>query len=744
MLSNTSYTPAKKDFLGLRVESSKLDCSDFSLNSHLPALQNGDEKIHHTSEVLGDPLIVKGMKEMITNYCTDVVSKLNDPDIIIINKNKYEEQRQEILQNFKAKQMKLIDRIKELEETISNSKNNDNPSQNEPYMKKTPSQSEVNFLLALKEKIKILHAALKKEKEDKAKLSVKLTKVQTGADSEQDSRSSFANSNSPFNFNEERARGYTMLHRSRGNSMIGTRKDQQNNSMRKSLDETSYRLEDKYGEKFWQNQVQRVIKQNQNYSMLYNTKKQLTEKENLEVKSENEKLKRLNRDLQSQIEKIKTELDLYKTQLLQQEDGKSPLKRKFTMRPKKVFHELNQKTKSDGKLMDRKKTILQPFQRAETIEEEDSSIPASRMTFSATSRGTIAKEVSETAVTTEESALKIAQPTEIFQNPFKTPLKSMDKKKAPERIDIKKPQTEPPKQTKAEPRYFTQKTLANAAKGDKVISIEDLNSEDTVTNRSEYSAENKEEFKDHNSDLRSESKSGKENHTCKGCNPLGGLSKNHTEVIQEEKEIKDTFGDKISRIFGFKKKSTQLKDFKSLSTSSFERNTNCKTKVSQSLADYAEIHSSQMGRNETPESFQRKPGSALEDRKTPSRGTSNIKNISENIDSDEEGSNQTPTNPIKSSFQLQLAASKEECQNLKAPKTARIQRQGNLTTYHEYDEELVFSIMQASNYFSAYQPKERQLDQSTHKETTPGPIQPEKKLSFFQGLQQTTIKSFLY
>lgn len=195
-------------------------------------------------EVLGDTLIAKGMKQMITNYCTSVISQINDPDVMIIKKSKLEEQRQEILKNFKNKQMKLIDRIKELEAATSSPNNHENIDQKEPNQKKKPNQSELNFLLALKEKIKILHTALKKEKEDKAKLSAKLTKVQTGADSEEESRCSFT-SNNHFNFNEERARGYTMLHRSRGNSMIGARKDKLNNS--KSLLPANF--------DFWPNQI---------------------------------------------------------------------------------------------------------------------------------------------------------------------------------------------------------------------------------------------------------------------------------------------------------------------------------------------------------------------------------------------------------------------------------------------------------------------------------------------------------
>jgi hypothetical protein len=86
--------------------------------------------------------------------------------------------------------------------------------------------------------------------------------------------------------------------------------------MRKSFDGTGSRLEEKYGERFWQSQVQRMLKQSQNYSMLYNTNKKIRDKEKIELRNENEKLHKTTKEMESIMKVLKDEIKSYKEQLV--------------------------------------------------------------------------------------------------------------------------------------------------------------------------------------------------------------------------------------------------------------------------------------------------------------------------------------------------------------------------------------------------------------------------------------------
>ena len=53
---------------------------------------------------------------------------------------------------------------------------------------------------------------------------------------------------------------------------------------RKSFDDVEDKTEEKHSEKFWQNQVQRVIQQNKNYKHLYTENKKIREKHETALK----------------------------------------------------------------------------------------------------------------------------------------------------------------------------------------------------------------------------------------------------------------------------------------------------------------------------------------------------------------------------------------------------------------------------------------------------------------------------
>jgi hypothetical protein len=245
---------------------------------------------------------------------------------------------------------------------------------------KTTKTEEVNFLLLLKQKLKLLQTALEKERADKLKLSKMLRDIKNGStterkslspifpDERRDPRLSFKKTtsmhNNMFNFSTEKSRHrYTMIGKPSEEEELFTPHEDMNNSMRKSLDETSSRLEEKYGEKFWQNQVQRVIKQSQNYSMLYNTKKRIGDKEKQDLQADNERLTKKLSEIQQSFDKIKDELELYKKDAFNSDNNKS-MKKKFVMKPKRKLQpptNLNEDPKtptSNSNLpMEKKKSI---------------------------------------------------------------------------------------------------------------------------------------------------------------------------------------------------------------------------------------------------------------------------------------------------------------------------------------------------------------------------------------------------
>jgi hypothetical protein len=104
--------------------------------------------------------------------------------------------------------------------------------------------------------------------------------------------------------------------------------------MRKSFDETGSRHDEKYGERFWQSQVQRMLKQSQNYSMLYNTNKKIRDKEKSEIRSENDKLQKIVKEMEEKMQKMSDEIKSYKEQLINH-DIVGSSKKMIIMKPKK-------------------------------------------------------------------------------------------------------------------------------------------------------------------------------------------------------------------------------------------------------------------------------------------------------------------------------------------------------------------------------------------------------------------------
>lgn len=170
-----------------------------------------------------------------------------------------------------------------------------------------------------------------------------------------------------FNFSTEKSRHrYTMIGKPSEEEELFTPHEDMNNSMRKSFDETSSRLEEKYGEKFWQNQVQRVIKQSQNYSMLYNTKKRIGDKEKQELQTDNERLTKKLNELQQSFDQIKEELELYKKESANSDNNKGA-KKKFVMKPKRKL-QAPTSVNEDSKTQTGDSNI--PIEKKKSVEQE--------------------------------------------------------------------------------------------------------------------------------------------------------------------------------------------------------------------------------------------------------------------------------------------------------------------------------------------------------------------------------------
>ena len=81
---------------------------------------------------------------------------------------------------------------------------------------------------------------------------------------------------------------------------------------RKSFDDTSSRLEEKYGEKFWQNQTKRVIELNRRYI----NHKKVKEMEVKNLKNENTKIRTQLKETEERYGKVKGELEIFKKEMM--------------------------------------------------------------------------------------------------------------------------------------------------------------------------------------------------------------------------------------------------------------------------------------------------------------------------------------------------------------------------------------------------------------------------------------------
>lgn len=297
----------------------------------------------------------------------------------------YEEKQQELLKYFVSQQIKFKQKITELQQLKKGGGGDAHKPSDFRGYRDEPSKSnnpEVKFLLLMKEKLKILKQALDKERADKLKLARKLRETKTGPETTRHDRSpmftrdsvrprlSFRKSGSlhnPFTFcSDEKTHRNTMMGKPSADEPLFTTPDDLNSSMRKSFDETNSRLEEKYGEKFWQNQVQRVIKQSQNYSMLYNTNKKIRDKEKLDLKNENEKLIKRNKEVEESMKKLQEELDMYKNEISQLDPNKGS-KKKIVMKPKRrlqpptpVEEDSKLPNNANNKIND-EKSLIKPF-----------------------------------------------------------------------------------------------------------------------------------------------------------------------------------------------------------------------------------------------------------------------------------------------------------------------------------------------------------------------------------------------
>ena len=108
--------------------------------------------------------------------------------------------------------------------------------------------------------------------------------------------------NNQFNLNQERKRRLTFYSKDHERDIMFQENLDMSNTPRKSFDDTESRLEEKYGERFWQNQVQRVKQQNKNYRALYLENKKM--KEEFEI-DKNKETEMLNKKINELEEKLK-------------------------------------------------------------------------------------------------------------------------------------------------------------------------------------------------------------------------------------------------------------------------------------------------------------------------------------------------------------------------------------------------------------------------------------------------------
>ena len=95
-----------------------------------------------------------------------------------------------------------------------------------------------------------------------------------------------------------------------------------------------------------------MLKQSQNYSMLYNTNKKIRDKEKHELKLQNEKLTKKNKEVEENYNKLKEELESYKKQIVNFDLGNNAPKKKIVMKPKKKLQPPQKSEESRSKPTD--------------------------------------------------------------------------------------------------------------------------------------------------------------------------------------------------------------------------------------------------------------------------------------------------------------------------------------------------------------------------------------------------------
>lgn len=174
---------------------------------------------------------------------------------------------------------------------------------------------------------------------------------------------------------------------------------------RKSFDDTNLRLEEKYGEKFWQNQAQRVIKQNKNISLMLKTSKSIIDKEKQDLKTDNEKLTKKIAELEEKLKKVNSELSSYKEEIMK----------------------IDTSNKGKQKIFKKPMPKLQPPQTYEEIKINDSSVTEAESSLRQSKESSSAKLTSDKASIPANASVSIQPKTNTVNN-FKAPLKIFSKK----------------------------------------------------------------------------------------------------------------------------------------------------------------------------------------------------------------------------------------------------------------------------------------------------------------------------
>lgn len=175
-LTDSNYklnTRIGKDFEDLQVEVSKFDISA----GMSPSINFGNEEItkNHLNEYLNNFPLFKEVEKY---------------------KAIYTDKQQELLKYFASQHLKMEHKIKELQKIAPPAAKVEPKVEFKAYqddeIKSAKSQNEMKFLLILKEKMKQLTIALKKERADKLKLSNMLRKDRMAADTSREPRLSLS------------------------------------------------------------------------------------------------------------------------------------------------------------------------------------------------------------------------------------------------------------------------------------------------------------------------------------------------------------------------------------------------------------------------------------------------------------------------------------------------------------------------------------------------------------------------